>query len=231
MNTGRASNEQSGFTLIELLVVIAVIGILMAIIVPVTGTALENGRMSRCVGNMSQIYLGLQQYAESQPPATRDRLPYAFSDKSGMTGADNWAMRILEYAGSSNLFLCPSDPYSRIEGDRSYAVNAVRGGGQQVPFGSSQKGSPMRLGDLDTHQGDIILVSERPVENLDSGGPRGRMENDIAASLDLVPSTVHRKGKGGNYIFGSGAIVFVPKPDLEVKVGKGNKWTIYSGGP
>ena len=50
------------FTLIELLVVIAIIGILAAILVPVTNRILESGRATTCLSNLRQLGMGLTAY-------------------------------------------------------------------------------------------------------------------------------------------------------------------------
>ncbi len=217
--------RRTAFTLIELLVVTAIIGILAALILPALGSARESGRIGQCSSNMAQIYKGLQLYAEAQPPRSRDRLPYAFRQATHDTAA-SWAQRIFEFTGNStNLFLCPSDPVSRAAGDRTYSVNAVRAGSQEVPFGNTDTKSMMRFGDLDSNKGDIILVGERPTE---SNG-RGRMDNDNAASMDLQAGTVHRNGKGANYAMASGAIAFLKPADVKNTSGAGNFWTVYSG--
>ena len=218
----RESNRIHAFTLIELLVVIAIIGILAAILLPALGAAREASRIGHCASNLNQIYKGLQLYGDTN----KEKLPYAFKLATADDQA-SWANRILEFTGSaSNLFLCLSDPVSRSPGDRTYSVNAVRAGSQEVPFGNTATTSVMRMSFLDSHKGDIILVGERPSEG---GGTRGRMDNDVAASLDLNPGTVHRNGKGANYAMGSGAVAYFQPGQLTSKSGKDNFWTIYSG--
>lgn len=59
-----------GFTLVELLIVIAVIGILLAIIVPAVGSALEAARLAKCKSNQHQIGVALKIHHN-----TRSRFP------------------------------------------------------------------------------------------------------------------------------------------------------------
>jgi prepilin-type N-terminal cleavage/methylation domain-containing protein len=50
------------FTLIELLVVIAIIAILASFATPTIGSAIERGRSAKCVSNLRQIGVAVQQY-------------------------------------------------------------------------------------------------------------------------------------------------------------------------
>ena len=58
----RLPDRRAGFTLIELLVVIAIIAILVAILMPVIGSAQEKGRQARCSANLIQISAALRAY-------------------------------------------------------------------------------------------------------------------------------------------------------------------------
>jgi len=50
------------FTLIELLVVIAIIAVLASFATPAIGNAIERGRSAKCVSNLRQIGVAVQQY-------------------------------------------------------------------------------------------------------------------------------------------------------------------------
>jgi prepilin-type processing-associated H-X9-DG protein/prepilin-type N-terminal cleavage/methylation domain-containing protein len=53
----------AGFTLIELLTVIAIIGILAAILIPVTGRVRASAKQSKCAANLRTVHHGFNLYA------------------------------------------------------------------------------------------------------------------------------------------------------------------------
>lgn len=222
------SEFRIGFTLIELMVVVAIIAILVAITVPALSTVRENGRLAYCGNNLGQMGKALSMFAD----ANDDRLPQWDSTAD----AASWAVRIAEYqGGDTNVFICPSDPFTPLAGrDRSYAANAngAVNASYSFPFGQghNQPGyGPLRMGELDAHSGDIILVSEwigNPTYS--GGGTRGRMDNDFFASLDLHPATAHRGGAGGNYLMGSMGVRYIKTADAKTppEGNPGNLWVV-----
>lgn len=63
LNPRRARPGASAFTLIELLSVIAVIGILVAILIPVTGRVRAAGKAAKCAANLRTVHNGFNLYA------------------------------------------------------------------------------------------------------------------------------------------------------------------------
>jgi prepilin-type N-terminal cleavage/methylation domain-containing protein len=72
----RPRTREAAFTLIELLVVIAVIALLMALLIPVLGSARERARRVACMGNIRQFIVGIHAYASDY----REYLPTGLSD-------------------------------------------------------------------------------------------------------------------------------------------------------
>ena len=121
MGSYRAGGQSKrGFTLIELLVVIAIIAILAAILFPVYAKVKERARMTNCIYNQKQIFLGFSQYVtdndEHYPPP-------------GYTWTWGYAMPwqkdiLMPYVKNFEIFFCPST--------QAWARN-------YTPPGSSQK--------------------------------------------------------------------------------------------
>ncbi len=92
-------NIKRAFTLIELLVVIAIIGILVALIVPVVGSAKEKSYRVKCQSNLKQIHLAsLGLFAENPT-----RFPIALD-----TARVEALMPHVKYI--RDVFSCPSAP-------------------------------------------------------------------------------------------------------------------------
>ena len=97
--------KKSSFTLIEMLVVIAIIGILAAMVIPVTGMARDKARMTDCTNNKGQLMKAMLVYAGDNKGAfiyrgVRGSTPCTYA--AVLTGLDG---KVKEYA-SGELMVC-----------------------------------------------------------------------------------------------------------------------------
>lgn len=93
----------AGFTLIELLTVIAIIGILAAILIPVTGAVRERGRRAVCISNVRQQVLAMKLYSEDHNGEGFWDMEVAKPSSDSAPG-DLWPV----YVDDPDLFICPS---------------------------------------------------------------------------------------------------------------------------
>lgn len=207
------------FTLVEMLTVIAIIAILAAVLIPSLAAGRERSRRAYCQNNLGQIGKALMAYVNDN----QDRLPPVSRD--GTSSA--WDKDILSYLNyQTNVFQCPSDPY-RTAADSSWRTYSANGGvnyspTNRAPFGGySQTPPPLRFADLDYNKGDIILIGERPG---DAESNRGHVGVYAFCGMDQIASGVHDQNKGGNYLMGSMAVLYMDKPT----VSNGNYWVLHT---
>ena len=99
-------SRAGAFTLIELLVVIAIIAILASFATPAIGNAIERGRSAKCVSNLRQIGVAVQQYIADND----NRFPLIETVPPTLNNGGRSAIDTLEpYGITQNSLICPSD--------------------------------------------------------------------------------------------------------------------------
>jgi len=117
-----------GFTLIELLVVIAIIAILAGMLLPGLARAKEDSVRIKCIGNVKQLGLAMQMYADDNTSL----LPMAHGSVAwNATNPPPWSQPLAAYYSNTNLLCCPSmcqfylkSPYNYFMGSRAAYIAA-----------------------------------------------------------------------------------------------------------
>ncbi|EIP98380.1 prepilin-type N-terminal cleavage/methylation domain-containing protein [Opitutaceae bacterium TAV1] len=106
-----------GFTLVELLTVIAIIGILVAILIPVAGRVRNSARRTEAASNVRQLVIGLQIYATDN----KQMLPA--NVRPNGTQDETWRLRVLYdegYVRDPKVFV---NPFNAAGGRRGLGQN------------------------------------------------------------------------------------------------------------
>lgn len=98
--------KRRGFTLLELLAVMALVGVLSALVVPLTQRLLHQSRASSCVNHLRQLGVGLNAYLADH----NNVLPVLESGRGSVDDEVDVIDNVLdEYVQSREVFCCKAD--------------------------------------------------------------------------------------------------------------------------
>jgi len=92
MRPSKPSQHCHGYTLVEVLVVCAIIGIFASMMVPSVTKVIQNGRRTRCTGNLRQVSIILHSYANDHS----DRYPHQVPRAQGGVQEENQVVPVVE---------------------------------------------------------------------------------------------------------------------------------------
>lgn len=169
--------KAKAFTLLELVVVMAVIGLLLALAIPVLNKAAGVSRLTVCMNNMRQLSMAIHTYSAMNdgflPPSARNnnwQLRYPGNSDPAL-GGPPWYERLkdsnlLDYeATDAGLLHCPSD--ERDKPFASYSANRhVMGFSDPRNQQERSKWPVRKMSKLKGNLSNLILLGERgPLEN------------------------------------------------------------------
>jgi prepilin-type N-terminal cleavage/methylation domain-containing protein len=220
---GRKSAVKKGFTLIELLTVIAIIGILAAILIPVTAGVRERARRSVCQSNIRGQLIAMFMFAEDHygqplsPNAPAGSTPGYWNVIAASN--DNAPIDLYpEYSDDESLFICPSTKNIirlNVRDRRGFLTDLFtnaqnrednRGGHSYEYFGVYGTAGSME-------RTDLVGVIKTPGSALDIESRTALVvDGDDTPGMNNCPDPTNNHAEDGwNWGFASGHVEWVPR--------------------
>lgn len=206
-----SSRSVAGFTLVELLTVIAILGVLVAIVVPVVGKVRENGRQAVCVSNLRQIMGATLLYSQDNNGA----MPLVVGPAS-LGESRRWATQIQPYLNPMaearsidpmSVFRCPGDEVERTSAAAADSTWCSYGLNIRVHVAGNVNNTAQKRFAAIVNPGRTILY-----------GDVWYQANTVFQSHSLLQfiGDYHGGGRGSNYVFADGHVAFMTQAEATV---------------
>jgi prepilin-type N-terminal cleavage/methylation domain-containing protein len=118
-------SKQRGFTLVEMLIVLAIVGVLAAIIYPLTRSFIGRSREAACLGNLRSLGVALQTHLQEH----NDIMPVMETGRaSKASDVPVLDTVLLPYLETPVVFHCPADKEQFEKTGTSYSWNSYQSG-------------------------------------------------------------------------------------------------------
>lgn len=149
-----AESKASGFTLVEMLVTVAVVGVVLAISVPVLHQVRERVADSRSISNLRQIGVGMRLFLTEN----HDYFPKAWTWDLDERGQHSWIQRLQSYVGEEansdrSVWVTPRPQIPIVESQGGWVSTYAMSRRIGDPLG------PMHLGEI-LRPSEVILVAD-----------------------------------------------------------------------
>ena len=218
-----------GFTLIELLAVIAIIGILTALLFPLTAQIRASARSAQCASNMRQIGVALRLFADEN-----DGLLPGIAH---LRAEDSWVLSLRPFLDNvDEVRICPSDPRAeemrQVDWATSYIMNDIIFLPPMDEFGQPAGPDFRRLDALSAPSRTILAFIEadhRGIAPTDDhthaanwGGNWQAVINDIAPNRHRAGGDDPTRTNGtANYLYADGHVESIHASEIKRRIESG----------
>lgn len=216
-----APHRRRGFTLIQFLVVIVILGVLIALLLPVHRSPRPAAYRVQCINNIRQIGLALHNYHD-----TFQAFPPAYTVDENGNPLHSWRTLILPFIDQGELYkkidltkpwddpanadviksvvvpvyACPSHPNDVSRSHTTYMAVVT-------PHSCFRATEPRELSDITDDPGKTIMVIEvDPEQAVHWMSPQDANQQLV---LRIGPKTKHAHAGGGHALFVDGSVKFL----------------------
>ncbi len=213
----RSSGRVAAFTLTELLTVIAIIGVLAAILIPVTMRMREGAQKATCMSNLRQLGLAIGNYTADN----RGNLPHHTGQAGDVSNKTLW-QNIYPHLGNAagkaregDVYTCPSNLDPNSPRNPCYIINLnviVR-----LPGSSEGKTGDRPVLRTRITKRRIMLadLAKKPRHLYSYYGSVAKEQSQIAYEGVTVPENLHVHGTGVNALWTDFSVTWMSQSEIQ----------------